>query len=97
VIEELKQVQEFWLGAGVHGFSIDSANLLVVNLEANTPDKEKIKVKKMSGNKPVFLIRIRRIFIGSRIKVKEMSAKKPAVLIRIRWNFIASLIRIHPF
>ncbi len=49
VIEELKQVQAFWLGAGVHGFSIDSANLLVVNLEANAPDKEKIKVKKIKN------------------------------------------------
>ncbi len=48
-------MQEFWLGAGVNGFNIDSANLLVVNLEANAPDKEKIKVKKkkkISGPDP---------------------------------------------
>jgi hypothetical protein len=76
VIEELKQVQEFWLGAGVHGFSIDSANLLVVNLEANAPDKEKIKVKKkISASKLVFLM----IFIASRIRIQPLLLAKTEI------------------
>ncbi len=72
-------MQEFWLSAGVHGFSIDSANLLVVNLEANAPDKEKIKVKNRCRPVNQCSCRIRRNFIASRIRINTLFLVKTEI------------------